>query len=167
MICPCGSQKEYAVCCEPFIIGKAHAPTPEALMRSRYVAYVKVAMPYLKDTLAPESHSDYSEKDAREWAQSSEWLGLDIIEAKGNTVEFVVKYKQDGKTLEHHEVSKFKKQGDRWYFLEGDSHVHEEGKGHDHSAEPIKPIVRETPKVGRNEPCACGSGKKSKKCCAA
>jgi len=27
------------------------------------------------------------------------------------------------------------------------------------------PIVRETPKVGRNEPCPCGSGKKYKKCC--
>ncbi|MHC4705009.1 MAG: SEC-C metal-binding domain-containing protein [Planctomycetota bacterium] len=23
----------------------------------------------------------------------------------------------------------------------------------------------ETPKVGRNEPCPCGSGKKYKKCC--
>ncbi len=30
--------------------------------------------------------------------------------------------------------------------------------------EPIKPIVRETPKVGRNDPCPCGSGKKYKKC---
>jgi hypothetical protein len=29
------------------------------------------------------------------------------------------------------------------------------------------PVVRETPKVGRNEPCPCGSGKKFKKCCGA
>ncbi len=28
-----------------------------------------------------------------------------------------------------------------------------------------KPIQRETPKVGRNAPCPCGSGKKYKKCC--
>ena len=27
------------------------------------------------------------------------------------------------------------------------------------------PIVREAPKVGRNDPCPCGSGKKYKKCC--
>lgn len=27
------------------------------------------------------------------------------------------------------------------------------------------PVVREQPKVGRNEPCPCGSGKKFKKCC--
>mgnify|MGYP005838691489 CR=1 FL=1 len=29
----------------------------------------------------------------------------------------------------------------------------------------IAPIVRERPKVGRNDPCPCGSGKKYKKCC--
>lgn len=28
-----------------------------------------------------------------------------------------------------------------------------------------QPIQRETPKVGRNDPCPCGSGKKYKKCC--
>ncbi len=27
------------------------------------------------------------------------------------------------------------------------------------------PYVRETPKIGRNDPCPCGSGKKYKKCC--
>lgn len=29
-----------------------------------------------------------------------------------------------------------------------------------------RPIMRDTPKVGRNDPCPCGSGKKYKKCCA-
>ena len=28
-----------------------------------------------------------------------------------------------------------------------------------------KQLVRKPPKVGRNEPCPCGSGKKFKKCC--
>jgi uncharacterized protein YecA (UPF0149 family) len=28
-----------------------------------------------------------------------------------------------------------------------------------------QPYVRTTPKIGRNEPCPCGSGKKYKKCC--
>ncbi len=27
--------------------------------------------------------------------------------------------------------------------------------------------IRPTPKVGRNDPCPCGSGKKFKKCCGA
>ena len=30
---------------------------------------------------------------------------------------------------------------------------------------PNKPISRSTPKVGRNDPCPCGSGKKYKNCC--
>ncbi|MGE3262017.1 MAG: YchJ family protein [Bacteriovoracia bacterium] len=166
MNCPCGSQKDYSQCCEPYITGKENAPTPEALMRSRYTAYVKVAEPYLKETLAPESRGDYNEGEVREWAKKSEWLGLQILSAKGDTVEFIAKYRTQGKVLEHHEVSKFKKKGDRWYFVDGDSHVHEEGKGHEHHAprEPQKPMVREEPKVGRNDPCSCGSGKKFKKC---
>jgi preprotein translocase subunit SecA len=31
----------------------------------------------------------------------------------------------------------------------------------------IRTVTRDQPKVGRNDPCPCGSGKKSKKCCAA
>jgi len=172
MNCPCLSTKSYADCCEPYISGKRLAPTPEALMRARYSAYVKVEMPFLKDTLAPESRTSYSEKDAREWAQNSEWLGLKITEAKGDTVEFVVKYKPDkdkadAKVLEHHEISKFKKTGDRWFFVDGQSTVNEEGQEPGQYEKVLTPIVREAPKIGRNDPCACGSGKKSKKCCAA
>lgn len=167
MLCACGSQKEYAKCCEPYIEGKEPAPSPEALMRSRYTAYVKVATKYLRDTLAPESRGDYSEADVLEWAKQSEWLGLEILKAEGNKVEFIAKYKAHNKVLEHHEVSTFRKEGNHWYFVDGESHVHEEGKGHEHHAEPQKPVVRESPKVGRNDPCSCGSGKKFKKCCGA
>ncbi len=168
MLCPCQSQKEYAACCEPIIEGKGKASSPEALMRARYTAYVKVAPDFLKNSLAPEARGDFKESDVREWSKSSEWLGLDILKAEGNTVEFVAKYKTQGKVLEHHEVSTFRKSGDAWYFVDGESHVHEEGKGHEHHAPaaPKKPIVREEPKIGRNDPCACGSGKKFKKCCA-
>lgn len=166
MKCPCGSQVAYENCCEPYIKGEKNAPTPEALMRSRYSAYVKVAAPYLKETLAPESRGDFNEKDVYEWAKHSEWLGLDIMKAEGNTVEFTAKYKAQGKVLEHHEVSTFRQEKGKWYFVDGESHVHEEGKGHEHH-EPKAPIKREEPKIGRNDPCSCGSGKKYKKCCAA
>ncbi|MFW6286818.1 MAG: SEC-C metal-binding domain-containing protein, partial [Candidatus Sumerlaeota bacterium] len=39
--------------------------------------------------------------------------------------------------------------------------------GRPNSGQPRKPrtFVREEPKVGRNDPCPCGSGKKYKKCC--
>ena len=45
-------------------------------------------------------------------------------------------------------------------------HVHGPDCGHDHHA-PVKPFVRPAPKVGRNDPCPCGSGMKHKKCCLA
>ena len=165
MNCDCGSQKSFSDCCEPLLKGQTKATSPEQLMRSRYTAHVKKDIAYLKATLAPEQRSSFIEKDVLAWA-NSEWLGLDIVEAKGNKVEFVAKYKSKGKVFEHHEYSTFRKIGDTWYFVDGDSHVHEEGKGHHHHHhEPVTPIVREQPKVGRNDPCVCGSGKKFKKCC--
>lgn len=165
MTCYCGSGKDFSQCCEPYIKGDALPPTPEALMRSRYSAHVVGDVPYLRNTLAPEARKDFNEKDVREWVKA-EWLGLEIISAQGNKVEFLAKYKMDGKGHEHHEVSKFRKVGDRWYFVDGDSHVHQEGQGHHHHA-PQAPVVREEPKLGRNDPCTCGSGKKYKKCCGA
>jgi len=50
----------------------------------------------------------------------------------------------------------------------GHGHVHGPGCDHDHGHEHAhvqQPYVREQPKIGRNEPCVCGSGKKFKKCC--
>ena len=32
-------------------------------------------------------------------------------------------------------------------------------------AAPAKPVGEKKPKIGRNDPCPCGSGKKYKKCC--
>lgn len=51
---------------------------------------------------------------------------------------------------------------------EDHGHVHVHGPncnhGHHHH-EALKPITRDAPKVGRNDPCTCGSQKKFKKCC--
>jgi uncharacterized protein len=38
---------------------------------------------------------------------------------------------------------------------------------HHRGQKEIAPIVRGGPKIGRNDPCPCGSGKKFKKCCGA
>lgn len=56
-------------------------------------------------------------------------------------------------------------------FGQEDEHAHHFGHDHDHEHEAIDPalvpetFVREQPKVGRNDPCPCGSGLKYKKCC--
>lgn len=169
--CPCGSNENFDVCCEPFLKGTAFPESAEKLMRSRYSAYVLADIDYLKNTLAPESRSDFDPATTKQWAKEAKWKGLKILSTelgqkndKKGTVEFIATYQQDGQGLDHHEVSKFRK-GDNghWLFIDGDAHTHKEGEDHNH-AKP-QTVVRDQPKIGRNDPCHCGSGKKFKKCC--
>ena len=157
-LCPCGSKKAYDACCGPLIAGKQLAKTAEQLMRSRYSAFVKKEIPYLYTSLHPDHRAGYDEKNSRDWAESAQWHGFEIVETKGGTaedregkVEFIVTYSQDGVKAEHHELSTFKKQGDTWYFVSGKNM-------------PKQPVSAAA-KIGRNDPCSCGSGKKFKKCC--
>jgi SEC-C motif-containing protein len=159
--CPCGSQLSYEECCRPLIAGEREAQTAEQLMRSRYSAYVEKELPYLRTSLHPEHRDDYDEKSSREWAESAEWHGLEILNTVGGgpddqngQVEFAAEFTQQGVRQRHHELATFARHGGKWYFVSGKE------------VRP-KPVVRETPKIGRNEPCPCGSGKKHKKCCGA
>ncbi len=174
MNCYCGSKNKFENCCEPLLKLAQHASTAEKLMRSRYSAFVTKNIKYLKNTLASESRSDFDEKSTKEWADQAEWLGLEILsttegqesDSKG-TVEFMAKYKVNNEVLEHHEVAHFSKDSKGiWYFVDGDGHTHKEGETHTHHKK-VETFQREGDKVGRNEPCPCGSGKKYKKCCAA
>lgn len=154
--CPCGSTLSYAKCCEPLIKGVAPATTAESLMRSRYTAYTKAAIDYLYATTHPEHRKGYDHEGTRTWAESSEWLGLEIVSSRGGEedslgeVEFIARYREDGNETSHHERGKFKKLDGSWYFTEGKMVT-------------ASPIISN--KVGRNEPCPCGSGSKYKKCC--
>jgi SEC-C motif-containing protein len=159
--CPCGTGKNYSTCCEPLLEGRQSAPTAEALMRSRYTAYVKGAIPYIFNTSAPESRQDFDEAGVSEWSQRSEWRGLEIkrVEAGAasdthGTVEFVARYALSGEEHAHHEVAEFRKTDGTWFFV-------------DERAVKGPPSRRDAPKVGRNDLCPCGSGQKFKKCCAA
>lgn len=157
-ICPCGSALEFEDCCEPYIQGKP-APTAVALMRSRYAAYCLGNKDYLIETLAPEMRDDDDEDDVAQTA-SMKWTGLeirDVVEGGENDqsgfVEFVAKYKVGNKPGIHHERSGFRRDGERWFCLGGEINP--------------KAEQRQVEKVGRNDPCPCGSGKKFKKCCGA
>ncbi len=159
--CPCGSEAQFEDCCNQYISGEKNAETAEQLMRSRYSAYVNVEVDYLFETLHPDNRGDHDAKNAKDWAESSEWIDLEIVNTKDGgpedtegIVEFCAHYRQkNGSRLKHHEVATFKKLDDKWYFEDGEA---------------VKPeqMKREGKKVGRNEPCPCGSGKKFKKCCA-
>lgn len=152
--CPCGAKEEYSSCCEPFIKGLSFPSTPEKLMRSRYSAYVKSEINYLLETTSPSKKHLYSYKDMFDWANSSIWKKLEIISTKnGNEddltgqVEFKAYYIQNSKDEIHHELSSFIRENGKWYFEQG-----------------VKPLNNNR-KIGKNEFCPCGSGKKYKKCC--
>jgi SEC-C motif-containing protein len=127
-------------------------------MRSRYAAFARGEIGFLIDSIDPSRRDGVVEKELREWSQGSEWLGLTILSAaaEGNegTVEFEASYRvrESGEEIRHHEVATFRRRDGRWYFLDGKVRGGE-------------PIHRTEPRVGRNDPCPCGSGKKHKKCC--
>ncbi len=129
--CPCriGSAKElaYGQCCGPWHAGLRsepvrHAPTPEALMRSRYSAYVLQLGDYLLATwhgsTAP-GEIDFP---------PTQWLGLDVKhhETRGDAgvVEFVARYRDSqGRGGRLHETSRFIQTGTgeaaRWLYIDG------------------------------------------------
>ncbi|MBT3359851.1 MAG: hypothetical protein HN403_09525 [Rhodospirillales bacterium] len=157
--CPCGSGSAFNACCEPFLNG-APAPSPEALMRSRFTAFVRGDLDHIERTHAKDVRDGFNRSAAESTANSVEWVSLEIIDAPARadgddtgTVEFAARFRQNGDLMVHHERSNFRREDGRWAYVDGKMNP----KG-----EP-----RRTEKVGRNEPCPCGSGKKYKKCCGA
>lgn len=155
--CPCGSGKTYSACCEPYLTGTQDAPTAEALMRARYTAYARGDIDFIERTHERDGRDEVSVEETRKWSQESTWLGLQILGTKKGratdtegTVEFVARYTSKGLKEDYHEIGEFKKVGGRWFYDKG-------------TVLPTQ-ILREQPKVGRNDPCPCGSGKKYKVC---
>ena len=156
--CPCGSQKPFSECCGPALSGAVASATPEALMRSRYTAFVKQDINYIFKTVAPARRKEFDRPGVEKWSRNSEWLGLEIVttekggpEDKTGTVEFAAKFRENGEARRHDELATFVKIDGRWYF--------EDGK-----APSVKQVRHDGPRAGRNDPCPCGSGKKYKKC---
>jgi SEC-C motif-containing protein len=155
--CPCGSGALFADCCEPVIAGARPAETPEQLMRARYSAYVGVNTDFIFATTHPDHRQGYDHDGTRKWAAEAAWEGLEIVgsqrgganDADGE-VEFIARYREKETLREHHELAHFKKDQGTWLFTDG-------------TMVRPKPIV--AVKIGRNEPCPCGSGAKFKKCC--
>ena len=155
--CPCGSGNTYAECCEQIISGSRPATTAEQLMRARYSAYVFAQMDFVFESTHPDHRQGYDHSGTKEWAETSEWQGLEIVGTnKGGAddsvgeVEFIANFIEKGDNRVHHESGQFKRKDGLWYFTEG------------HMVRP-KPLA--VTKVGRNNPCTCGSGLKYKKCC--
>lgn len=116
--CPCGAPG-YAACCGRYHNGTP-APDAEALMRSRYSAYVLKLESYLLATWHPGTRPaalDLASDDAK-------WLELEVKnhlpETPGRaTVEFVARYKIGGRAHRLHEISRFVREDGRWYYVDG------------------------------------------------
>lgn len=158
-LCPCGSGKPLEACCAPILDGTALAPSAEALMRARYSAHSLHNYEFLHESVHPEFREDSSPKEIEEWSSLMTWENLEVLETKQGgpadstgEVSFVAHYSVKGMPQELREDAFFRKEGERWYYVDGTVHGNE-------------PVRRGSPKVGRNDPCPCGSGKKYKKCC--
>ena len=125
--CPCRATEPrplaYAHCCGRYHAGPAHlqAPTAEALMRSRYSAFVRGDLAYLQATWHPDTRPATLDPDP----PGLRWLGLEVRghadqDADHATVEFVARSKLQGRAHRLHETSRFVRLGGRWHYLDGD-----------------------------------------------
>jgi SEC-C motif-containing protein len=148
--CPCGGPS-FETCCGPRLDGTRPAETAEALMRSRYTAFARARVDYLRDTQL-ESTRDMSWEDTEQWTKSVHWVGLEIVDHQRGgpgddtgIVEFIARYLEAGTVFSLRERSTFARRDGRWRYDTG------------------SPEVTKV-KVERNGPCPCGSGKKFKQC---
>lgn len=156
----------YSECCQPLHQGEKRADSSEALMRSRYSAFVMLLTDYIIKTTLPAQQAFLDKTVIKAWAEQTRWAGLEIINHSPKVskrhaqVEFKAYYYEDKlgnpKLSAHHELSTFVKIKDRkssskneatgaesWYFLD--------------------PTVSMA--LTQKQPCICGSGEKVKRCC--
>jgi len=126
-------------------------------MRARYSAYVFAMMDFVFESTHPDHREGYDHAGTKAWAETAEWLGLEIIDTKkgggGDStgeVEFIAHFSEKGERRQHHEAGQFQLKDGCWYFTEGRM---------------VRPKPLAVTKLGRNDPCSCGSGFKYKKCC--
>lgn len=151
MDCHCGSKKAFSECCEPLLNGTRQAESAESLMRSRYSAYVEQKVPYLIDTVHASKRSLHHPAEIARWSRENEWDRLEILRAEeapgknAGIVHFKAWFYGPGRVLNNHEeISRFAWVDGRWYYVDGS--------------------YPQRAKIGRNDRCYCGSGKKFKHC---
>ncbi len=146
----------FSSCCQPILQRTQHAATAEQLMRSRFTAHALRDFEHLHRTHLPTAQRPYV-TDPDE-AQPLNWTRLVIhsheIGPRPDTafVDFTAYHRDDKGEHALHEKSEFLRVGGEWFY----TRAVRQGPA------PLKSLH---PKVGRNDPCPCGSGKKFKQCC--
>jgi SEC-C motif domain protein len=156
--CPCGSGKPFAQCCLPILKRERKAETAEQVMRSRFTAHVAHDYEHLHRTYRETAKEPYVPDE--EEGGGRDWTRLVIHSHEPGPkpdlafVDFTAYYKEGDKELSFPEKAEFQKIDGEWIYT----------KAVRQGPAPIKAAAA---KVGRNDPCPCGSGKKYKQCCLA
>jgi SEC-C motif-containing protein len=154
-ICPCGSTIEYASCCGLLIERKQPAPTPEALMRSRFSAYYLKHYSYIMHTMHGKPAYGYDVTRVADEMKGVNWVRLNVLNTSMSSqtsgfVEFIAYFIEHRKLKFIHENSRFSLEEGQWYYVDG-THMNTLG-------EPQNQVI------SQNTPCPCGSHKKFKNC---
>ncbi len=123
-LCPCCSTQPYEACCAKYIEKSEPAPTPEALMRSRYSAYTKGYIAYIMQTMKGAPLNDFDEENTLQWLQGVTWTGLKVIQTRIKSdklgfVSFEARYLQQGEPQSICEKSEFHKIDNQWFYVGG------------------------------------------------
>ena len=112
--CPCGSGTGYAECCGPLHRGEREPNTPEELMRSRYSAFAFGDAGYLLRSWHPRTRPEQLQLDPE-----LVWLSLQLVQAEGDEVEFIARFRGPSGRGFQRERSRFARHAGRWFYLDG------------------------------------------------
>ncbi len=128
-------------------------------MRSRYTAFTIGDMDYLEKTNTDRIADEFNRVDIETSLPDTEWLGLEVHDTQQGQeedatgiVKFSVRYRIKGRSFNQFETAGFIREGGKWRYDKGDIELE-------------KKQPNQVVKIGRNDPCPCGSGQKYKKCC--
>jgi SEC-C motif-containing protein len=153
--CPCGTGQLFEVCCEPILNRTQSAATAERLMRARFTAHVAHDFKFLHDSYRATAGKPYV---AEAGEPSVTWTKLVVHSHETGEqpdkafVDFSAYGTEEGTEKVLHEKGEFLRINGAWLY------------NREARLGPA-PYKSATPKVGRNDPCPCGSGKKYKQCC--
>jgi len=138
-------------------------------MRSRYTAFTQKNWEYLVLTSHPEEKKEMARLGPDLIEEDVVWKRLEITGTRAGgqadsegQVDFVAYYTREDAEQTLRESSRFYKVNGRWVYSRKDSTLPPVPSS---PQKRPKTFVRDEAKVGRNDPCPCGSGKKHKKCC--
>jgi SEC-C motif domain protein len=116
--CPCGSEAAYSACCGPLHAGRSTALTAEALMRSRYSAFVRLEAEYLAATWHPSTRPPRLQLDP-----DVVWTHLEIVRVRAGAAgdpRGLVEFRAHHTRGVQAERSRFLHEDGQWFYLDGE-----------------------------------------------